>query len=177
MSNIRLIEKGFWDCTALQAALATTKWNERPLRTQSPESPHYECDDVWVRYASPMEPTPSGPHISVWYPVVRQLPIRALATKIMTAVGGKTLGGVLITRIPAGKAVKPHKDSGWHAEFYEKYAISIKADKKQAFCFEDSNLVTEDGDLWTFVNQNVHWVFNNSTEDRITAIFCIKRGG
>ncbi len=97
-----------------------------------------------------------------------------LCDSVISITGAKEIGGVLVTRIPAGKQVYPHKDFGWHAEHYEKYAVQIRGNRNQKFCFEDSELVTESGDLFTFVNQHGHWVTNPSDEPRITLICCLR---
>jgi aspartyl/asparaginyl beta-hydroxylase (cupin superfamily) len=93
----------------------------------------------------------------------------------MRKVGGKQLGGVLITRIPSGGEVQPHVDHGWHAGHYEKFAVQLRGNQEQAFCFEDAELRPEPGDLYTFDNARLHWVTNDSDSERITLIVCIRR--
>lgn len=116
------------------------------------------------------------PHESVWYPVIDSIPsVRHLSEQMMELVGGKSLGGVLITRIPPGKQVYPHIDGGWHAEHYEKFAILVQGNPGQEFCFETSSLRCSQGDSFTFVNLNCHWVTNKTDEPRITLIICIRR--
>jgi hypothetical protein len=177
-SPIEFVTSGF-DVAQLREILKDPSlWDTNKARTASPDSPHYECHDIWARYAAPSEYGTVGPHESVWYPVVTGGPLKPLlklANEVMEYVGGKTLGGVLITKIDPGKAVKPHTDAGWHAEHYDKFAVSIEADEHQAFCFHEGSLVTHPGDMFWFYNQKEHWVTNNSTQDRITAIFCIRR--
>lgn len=175
---IQFVAGGF-DVASLREVLKDESlWDTNTFRTASPDSPHHECHDIWARYAPPSEYGIVGPHTSVWYPVVTDGPLKPvlrLAAEVMAFVDGKDLGGVLITKINPGKAVKPHTDRGWHAEHYEKFAVSIEADENQAFSFHETSLVTQPGDLFWFYNQKEHWVTNNSTRDRITAIFCIKR--
>jgi aspartyl/asparaginyl beta-hydroxylase (cupin superfamily) len=101
--------------------------------------------------------------------------VKAAALRLCDHVGGMRLGGVLITRIPPGGEVKPHIDSGWHAEYYEKYAIQLKGNKDQGFYFEDAELHPETGDVYTFDNSKLHWVRNDSNEERMTLIVCIRR--
>lgn len=177
-SPIQFLAGGF-DVAPLRDALKDDSlWDTNTARTSSPESPHHECHDIWARYAPPSEYGITGSHTSVWYPVVTSGPLKPvlrLAAEVMAYVDGKDLGGVLITKIDPGKSVKPHTDHGWHAEHYEKFAVSIEADEKQAFSFHETSLVTRPGDLFWFYNQKEHWVTNDSTQDRITAIFCIKR--
>lgn len=154
-------------------------WNEHTGRTEAYKSPHKGVDDIWVRYADPVNidrPDFHGPHQSVWYPSVTKIPAAwSLARRVMRMVGGKALGGVLITRIHPGGMVRPHVDKGWHAGEYEKFGVQVKGNKDQAFCFEGMELRPEPGDLYTFDNSKLHWVVNDSGTERITLIVCIKR--
>jgi hypothetical protein len=96
----------------------------------------------------------------------------------MSIIDGEELGGVLITRIPAGCQVAPHQDFGWHAKFFNrKFLISLRANDKQAFCFEGETMVTQPGDVFEFNNAEKHWVVNDSREARISLIVCIRAGG
>lgn len=164
-----------------QLAACPEAWNAHTQRTESYDTPHRAVDDIWVRYNAwenfhGDRAAFNGEHESSWYPVVGKIPDAWwLARKVCRHVGGKRLGGVLITRIPAGGEVKPHIDTGWHAGYYEKFAIQVKGNKDQAFCFEDRELRPEAGDLYTFDNSRMHWVRNDSDKERITLIICIRR--
>lgn len=93
---------------------------------------------------------------------------------VLSYVQGERLGGVLITRIPPGCMVRPHIDTGWHATYYDKYAIQLRGNGKQAFHFNDTSLSAMPGDLYTFDNSKLHWVTNESDEERMTLIICIR---
>lgn len=155
-------------------------WGEIDLRTQG-DSPHRESQDIWLRYNArekwqedPQELLSS--HISSWYPAAKRLPSAiSLCNQMVRRVVGNRLGGVLLTRVPPGKQIYPHSDQGWHAEFYEKFAIQIQGDKDQAFCFPSHRLSVLPGESYTFDNSKLHWVENNSSEPRITLIICIRR--
>lgn len=146
-------------------------WNADKMRTMG-ESPHSEVDDIWCRYAA--DPLDMGPHESVWYPAASVLPVREIVYPLMQYVRGERLGGVLITRIRAGKECKRHKDVGWHARHYDKYAVQIQSSPGQKFCFEGEELEPMPGDIYTFLNEYEHWVLNPSEHDRITMIVCIQ---
>lgn len=151
-------------------------WNRHTARLHGV---HREVSDIWVRYNAWENCTKPGfnePHESVWYPVVSQIPsVKGIAFDVMRLVEGERLGGILITKVPAGGEVKPHKDGGWHAQYYEKFAVQLASTPDQAFCFEDARLSAEVGELYTFDNSQVHWVENPSTQDRMTLIICIRR--
>ena len=150
-------------------------WDQYTSRTADPRSPHHGLSDIWARYA-PLEIAHlPGQHESVWYPVADILPVRQLVEPLFEAVGGKRLGGVLITKIPAGAECKPHADHGWHARFYEKFAVQVASSPGQAFRFDGESLETKPGDVFWFDNAYTHWVTNPTPFDRITLIACIRR--
>lgn len=147
-------------------------WDQNPGRTQDPSSPHHGLSDIWVRYAAKSDET--GAHESVWYPCADLLPVRDLVFPLMQYVRGVQLGGVLITKIPAGAECRPHQDPGWHARYYEKFAVQIQSAPGQKFCFEGEELEAQPGDVYWFDNAHTHWVTNPTPYDRITMIVCIK---
>lgn len=177
--NIQLLPHRF-DVARLTAQLAASPeiWNQYRWRTEHPRSPHREVDDIWVRYNAieNIGPHFNDPHEAVWYPVVEKIPsVKELADEVMEKVNGKVLGGVLITRVPAGKQVYPHVDQGWHAVSHDKFAVQIAGNAEQSFCFDDASLVALPGEMYSFNNQAPHWVLNPSAEDRITLIVCARR--
>lgn len=155
-------------------------WNR--YRSRTGPGPHKQVDDIWCRYNSIVNFDPDNPaafndrHDPVWYPVIESIPaVRDLCAEVMAMVDGEELGGVLITRIPPGGKVEAHVDRGWHAEAHEKFAVQLMGNDRQAFCFEDSELRPIPGDLYQFDNSKLHWVTNDSNEDRMTLIICIRR--
>ena len=175
MSKIQHIGSGV-DVSGLLFALQNNPqlWNQKKNRTESPDSPHHGLDDIWLRYA-PDGVDGSQPHDSVWHDCANVLPVKELVMRLFAAVGGTRLGGVLITRIPAGKECRPHKDPGWHARYYEKYAVQIQSAPGQAFCFEGESLEPVPGDIFWFDNSFAHWVTNPTKHDRITLIVCVNK--
>lgn len=149
-------------------------WNQYRDRTTVKGGPHAAVDDIWVRYAADVKAGQSQ-HESLWYPAAQLLPmVRDMAFEVMHMVKGEQLGGVLITRIPAGRKVLRHEDLGWHAEYYDKFAVQVESHQQQAFHFDDGSYCAAPGDLYWFRNQAAHWVTNDSPVDRITLIFCIR---
>jgi len=150
-------------------------WNQHTTRTESPNSPHYGLDDIWARFGKPEHANDGSPHDSYWYDSEDKLNIKTLCYDIMRLVEGVELGGVLITRIPAGATCKPHTDPGWHAQRYDKFALQITSAPGQCFHFEGESLETKPGDLFWFDNQYTHWVTNNTPYERVTMIICIRK--
>lgn len=164
-----------------QIAAHPDVWNRHTMRTEAYGTPHASVSDIWVRYNAWANFTGdvaafNGPHASSWYPEAAQIPaVRPLVFDVMRFVEGEQLGGVLITKVPPGGRVEPHVDHGWHAGYYGKFAVQLQGNADQAFCFEDAELQPLPGDLYTFDNSQRHWVTNDSDEDRMTLIICIRR--
>jgi quercetin dioxygenase-like cupin family protein len=175
MSPIKLLWRGL-NVGRMRAALDQHPelWDQQTGRTESPDSPHHGLSDIWARYADPKTMQADGSHDSIWYPPAEVLQVRDIVFPLMAGVHGERLGGVLITRIRPGQICKPHTDPGWHARYYDKFAVQIAAAPEQAFHFEGERLVTAPGDIFWFDNSHTHWVTNDSAVDRITMIVCIK---
>jgi aspartyl/asparaginyl beta-hydroxylase (cupin superfamily) len=181
MSSISLLSSGWPVAKALSQIEAHPEiWNTHRQRTEAYGTPHNGVSDIWVRYNAWKNYTGDwatfhDKHVSEWYPVIAKIPaVWSLVRKIRRHIGANELGGVLITKIPPGGRVAPHIDGGWHAGHYAKYAVQLMGNKDQAFCFEDSELRPEPGDLYTFDNSKLHWVTNDSDSDRMTLIVCLK---
>lgn len=156
-------------------------WNEKAERREGDSSPHREAPDIWVRYNdhNKFGPNFNDEHIPVWYPAWERLPaLRPLIFGLMQIFEGEMLGGVLITKVPAGKKIYPHIDAGWHVDYYEKFYVQLTGATGCDFCCEYGNEVERftpmAGDVYHFDNRKTHWVDNNSDVDRITLIVCIR---
>lgn len=171
------------EVAALREQLSTNPelWNEHRLRTGYMGSPHREIDDIWCRYndlshLDPKDPSAfNGPHESVWYPNIEKLTaLPPVCQHLATVVGASTIGGVLITRVPAGCKVHWHQDGGWHASAHRKWCISVASNAEQTFEFEDEQMRTRAGECFEFFNEHPHAVFNPSKEDRVSVICSLK---
>lgn len=151
-------------------------WDEHPQRRTFEGSPHKEMTDIWVRYG---KIDLQVEHESEWYNSAKLLPsVKELAFALMAAIKGERLGGILITKLPAGGKIAPHIDRGWHASHYDKFYVPIKNEPGCIFGFEKENIVDAiPGECYYFDNSVTHWVENNSSEDRIALIICIRTEG
>ena len=177
MDKIKLITSGvnvsgiYWNLLAHPEF-----WNQHTTRTEDPASPHHGLDDIWVRFGDEERAVDGLPHDAKWYPSADILGVKSICYDLMRLVQGDELGGVLITRIPAGKECKPHTDPGWHARRYQKFGVQITSAPGQEFCFDDQTLETKPGDIFMFDNQFTHWVTNPTMHERVTMIVCIRKG-
>lgn len=155
-------------------------WNQFTLRKGY--APHSDMSDIWVRYNAWKNFKPRSPlkfhdeHHSTWYPAYDKLPaLRPLIFGLMNNFAGTELGGVLITRIPPGRQIGRHKDVGWHAGFFaRKFAIMLRSNHKQAFCFDNESMLTDPGEVFEFDNAHDHWVVNDSDSERMTLIVSLR---
>lgn len=175
MTPIRLVQRQAFNPVPMHWALMAHPelWDQNTARTEHPDSPHHGLSDIWARFAAPGVDG-SQPHESVWHPCANLLPIREVVYPLMAMVQGDKLGGVLITKIPAGKTCRPHVDNGWHAREYQKFGLQVQSAPGQKFCFDNHSLETMPGDLFWFRNDVMHWVENPTPHDRITVIACIR---
>ena len=138
---------------------------------------HKDMVDIWVRYNHPSKIGEhfNDEHTSVWYPVVEFLPeVPELCAELLSVVLGERLGGVLITKLAPGGRIEPHTDAGWHAGYYSKFFVPIKNHPGAKFCWEGLEIEPAPGEVYEFQNNVPHWVENNSDQDRIAMIVCIK---
>jgi hypothetical protein len=161
-------------------------WDQIKFRKIAPGSPHSRMSDIWVRYNDYRPFLARGdfsglndPHIPIWYPAWQKLPaLRPLIFGTMERVQGEMLGGVLITRIPPGEGIEPHVDVGWHVNYYPKFYLSLRSAPGAEFFCEYGDTIASinprPGDLYLFDNRQRHWVKNESDQDRITLIMCIR---
>lgn len=154
-------------------------WNQNPARRDIKGSPHSRMSDIWVRY-NPIErfvdlASFNDEHVPEWYPAYAKLQsIKPVVFKLMSVFEGEMLGGVLITRIPPGEGIAPHIDRSWHVEYYDKFYLSLKSAPGANFYCGDEMINPAPGDVYRFDNRKRHWVTNDSDQDRITLIVCIR---
>lgn len=179
-AHIGLTEHNF-DVLPIQQELAANPklWNEYMGRLNHPQSPHRDTDDIWIRFAEnnlhDKNAKVEGPHKSAWYPSCDQLPkVKQLAEKMFEIAGAKEQGGVLIIRIPPGREIYPHVDAGWHAQYYQKFAVQIRGNNQQEFAFEDGHLSALDGQSYWLDNSFTHWVTNPTDTDWINMTVCYR---
>lgn len=183
MTNFLKIAEGI-DVVPLQLALARQPelFDRYSERRTAPGSPHSQMTDIWLRYNDRRTADASGDfskindrHESVWYPDAARLPEAVdLAFQVMALARGEQLGGILITKLPAGGVIEPHTDAGWHAATYDKFYLAVQTPPNALFKFPDGDIHARDGDLWWFRNDVTHAVTNGGPGDRIAMVVCVK---
>lgn len=154
-------------------------WGEHPERT-GPGSPHAQSLDIWLRFrplSELIQPRHfAEPHFAEFYPAWRALPaLHPIVFDVMRAVSAVYLGGILLTRIPAGGRILPHTDAGWHATFLNtKCYVILKANEGCLNHCGGETVVMRAGDAWQFENLIEHSVENRGSEERIAAIITMR---
>lgn len=156
-------------------------WNRNDVRL-SKAGPHWQSDDIWLRYKDETENKKSDylnfsdPHDGIWYPSYYALPAaRKLVFDLMARVEGERIGGIFIYRLAPGKKIFPHVDTGWHVEYYDKFNICLQSNPKAAFVYEDGEAFSQrQGDVHRFINTKPHSVVNEGTDDHIILIVCLR---
>lgn len=163
-----------------QLAANPQLWNEYPERKLG-DSPHADMSDVWVRFRAKdelLEPKHyAEEHESVWYPSSGLLSVaKRISEELAEYFKATRLGGVLITKIPAGGQIKPHHDKGrWHSEFFNtKVYVPLQSNDNCINICEDEKVNMKAGEVWSFDNLKVHSVLNQGDEDRMTLIICLR---
>lgn len=156
-------------------------WDRNDMRKTWNGTPHRQMSDIWLRYNAWANFNPEHPehfgneHDSVYYPAWDALPAaRPIVFELMAHLQGERLGGILITRIPPGGVIEPHTDAGWHVSYYDKYYVQLDSEAGAEFWCEDEVFVPKRGDVYFLDNTKLHGVCNNSTEDRMTLIVCVR---
>lgn len=167
----------------LELARNPRLWGRRRFRKDIPEGPHSEMTDIWLRYndEKPYKAKNdytgfNDAHDAVFYPEWYALPqVRPIVFGLMARVEGTRLGGILITKIPAGKRIAPHADDSWHVRhFNTKLYVPLQTNPKCWNRVENDVVVMAPGDVWYFDNTKEHEVVNEGDDDRITLIVSIR---
>jgi quercetin dioxygenase-like cupin family protein len=156
-------------------------WDKNPCRL-SKRTPHHETQDMILRYKDETENLErgdwsnfSGAHIPDWYKSIDFLPsAKKLTFDLMAHVRGEILGGVFLYKLNPGTQIYPHKDKGWHPEFYDKFNICLQSNPQAAFCYDGERMIQQAGDIHHFRNDTQHWVVNEGDCEHIVMTVCIR---
>lgn len=151
-------------------------WDYNTLRTKYPGTPHSDVSDIWVWFNKVLLENTDKSYIvndlevipyEAWY----KLPsLRPILFALMRQVEAIRLGRVIITRLPPGKVIAPHKDMGAPAEYYQRYQLALHCLPGNVFNIEEENVSFKTGEIWHIDNRKEHSVVNNSSDDRIVCI-------
>jgi hypothetical protein len=182
MKHFTLVHAGL-DVAPILAELEAhpALWNEHSERTADNAGPMAGTGDIWIRYfphASLREPADYlRENRPVFYPAWQALPsIQPVVHSLMAMCCGVELGGILISRIPAGGEIKPHVDgAAWSARYYNrKFYVPLKANARCVNTCGEDEVVFRVGEIWEFDNLVTHSVLNHGTTERVTLIVTLR---
>jgi quercetin dioxygenase-like cupin family protein len=155
-------------------------WGQQSARKMGA---HHQMTDIWARYRDPdVYRAQYGDdmshfcdeHESVWLPPADLLPSTKIFGNWFARWGASDLGGVLLTKLAPGGVIDWHEDSGWHAEVHNKFYVAVKNPKGAVFEWKDRVVKAKDGEVYQFRNDIPHRVVNDSDEERIAMIICLR---
>lgn len=153
-------------------------WDENTLRTAVPGSPHAACSDIWLMFneinTGDLEKVINDKEVIPYLAWVQLPAAKELALDLMRRVGGWRLGRVIITKLPPGQAITPHKDGGAPAEYFQRFQVALRSLPGCVFKIGDEQMQFNSGDIWWINNREEHGVQNNSADDRIVMIVDIR---
>jgi hypothetical protein len=155
-------------------------WNTHRARTDGPGS-FTGTDDIWIRFRDPRELVSPASYAEqfalMWYPAWHALAhLRPIVFGLVARCEAVQLGGVLITRVPGGRQVKPHNDRGrWHPEYFQTKAyVPLDTNERCVSTCEDESVVMKVGEAWLFDNLLEHSTVNDGDTDRVTLIVSMR---
>lgn len=93
---------------------------------------------------------------------------------LMAKVRGERLGSVVISRVPPGYTILPHKDMVGMEKYYDRFHLVLQTNEKVSFLIDGENVRMSKGDVWWFDHTKLHSVSNLGDCDRIHMIVDIK---
>lgn len=161
----------------LQLYSHSNLWGEDNIRsTYSELSPHKEVSDILLRWSDSDDANIGDQLQCDWTPAIADLPYaKDIAFSLMASFRGEQLGRIMITRLPPGKRIIPHKDVvGRYAHFYTRIHVPLQSDPGVLFTCGEEQVNMLPGEAWWFNGHEIHSVINNSARDRLNLIVDMK---
>ena len=84
-----------------------------------------------------------------------------------------TVGQALLVKLPNGKSIPKHSDSGYYLLNSRRHHLPISSDGLTEFTVNGETVRMQEGECWEINNAKVHSVENNGSQDRVHLIFDI----
>lgn len=172
MENFLLVASGL-DVLPLLYSVSNQShlWDQHPVRTTFPGSPHAQVSDVLLRFQEPTKTKnvqkANADHETVPYPAWWALPeARPLVFGLMARVQAARLGRVILTKLRPGCKIPPHVDSAPHSTYYTRFHVTLCTPQHCWFRIEDEILTMQPGECWMVRNNLEHEVQNEGDSER-----------
>lgn len=181
MTHFRLVHAGL-DVGPIVSQLDAQPelFDEFPERRLVEGTPFAEMRDIHVRYLPRDDLTPPAdprtPKDLRFYPAWYRLPaLHPVVWALMSTLRAVEMGGILITRLPAGGRMLPHIDNGWHPRRFDTKAhLTLRANARCIVRVEEEEAVFRPGEIWTYPNDVEHEISNGGTTERLVVIMCLR---
>lgn len=150
-------------------------WNRQTFRTQFPNTPHADVDDIWLRFSDPAKCTETsnviGDDRPIWHDAAPHLSeVKPLVLNLMRFANAYQLDRLLITRLRPGARILPHADAdGDYVQESDRlrYHVVLQGLPGSLYTCGDETVQMLTGETWLFNAREVHSIHNNSAADRI----------
>lgn len=174
------LKVGEFDPTTILVALADKPqwWNTDMVRTSHEASPHHAVDDILLRFNVVTNVEQVINDVDCYpQPAWAEFPqVRSVVFDLMRRVEATRLGRLIVTRLPAGKAIPAHVDQGAPVTTYTRFQIVLQCLPGCTFRIEDETVAMKAGEVWRIANDLEHEVVNASADDRIVIIADLELG-
>lgn len=96
---------------------------------------------------------------------------REVVYKVMRQIRGGMIGRVSLFKLPPGKSIDGHYDTGFGSKFYHRFHLIVNGERGNWIsCGEgedEEHLEMLTGECWTFNHEKWHYFTNRSNADRI----------
>lgn len=89
--------------------------------------------------------------------------------------GGLRLGRVILTKLPAGATIDPHKDEGPVPQFYRRIHLCVAGGDENIFMIDGTVQVMQTSEMFDCDVRRLHTVINLMETDRIHLIVDVER--
>jgi quercetin dioxygenase-like cupin family protein len=83
------------------------------------------------------------------------------------------VGQALLVRLPSGKSIPEHSDSGYYLLNSRRHHLPIYSEGLTEFTVNGETVKMQEGECWEINNAKIHSVKNKGSQDRIHLIFDI----
>jgi hypothetical protein len=151
----------------------TTEWRLDTSRQNQPNSVHMNTNTYYLRSFKPgWEPHEK---LAV-FPLANSVHVLSIADKIMKDLevvhNGKASLAMIVKLLPDSDII-PHADESKYLGIVRRHHIPLKTNKDVMFHVDEESINMKVGECWEINNSKVHYVTNNSHEDRIHMIIDI----
>jgi hypothetical protein len=148
-------------------------WNKEYIPYRGNESAYAEAAHLCLRYGDDQDQLVL-PHFPVWYPAWQALvALEPILHQVMGLFEPYHVGGILLTRLPHGSRIRPHKEEGWHSEFYSTKVYAVLKGNNQCISrygnHDDGQetVVMKPGEIWWANDLITHSMDNHGTSSRV----------